>query len=217
MFLAMTMLILAVFYMIQDAMFLGVVQVVVYTGAVMMLFLFVLMLIGVDSAESLKETLRGQRVAAMVIGIGFGVLLSAGIGNAATGGFVGLTTANSQRQRRRAGRADLFALSVGVRADERVADHRGGRRDGARASGAFRAPQDAAGTSARTLPARSAPHPDAQPGRLRASERGRCGRAVARRIVLEVIGVPHIAEPRRGRQRDSVESSPVESVKGGAS
>ena len=95
MFLAMTMIILAVFYMIEDALFLGVVQVVVYTGAVMMLFLFVLMLIGVDSAESLKETLRGQRVAALVVGIGFGVLLLAGIGNVATGGFVGLTTANA--------------------------------------------------------------------------------------------------------------------------
>jgi len=95
MFLAMTMIILAVFYMIEDAMFLGVVQVVVYTGAVMMLFLFVLMLIGVDSAESLKETLRGQRVAALLTGIGFGVLLLAGIGNVATGGFVGLTAANA--------------------------------------------------------------------------------------------------------------------------
>lgn len=99
MFLAMTMIILAVFYMIQDALFLGVVQVVVYTGAVMMLFLFVLMLIGVDSAESLKETLRGQRVAAVVTGLGFGVLLLAGIGNVATGGytsgFAGLTTANA--------------------------------------------------------------------------------------------------------------------------
>lgn len=95
MFLAMTMIILAVFYIIQDALFLGVVQVVVYTGAVMMLFLFVLMLIGVDSAESLKETLRGQRVAAVITGIGFGILLVAAIGNIATGGFVGLTTANS--------------------------------------------------------------------------------------------------------------------------
>ncbi|MCV7379274.1 NADH-quinone oxidoreductase subunit J [Mycobacterium alsense] len=98
MFLAMTMIILAVFYMIQDALFLGVVQVVVYTGAVMMLFLFVLMLIGVDSAESLKETLRGQRVAAVLTGIGFGVLLLAAIGNVATGGhpgFVGLTAANA--------------------------------------------------------------------------------------------------------------------------
>ena len=95
MFLAMTMIILAVFYMVQDALFLGVVQVVVYTGAVMMLFLFVLMLIGVDSAESLKETLRGQRVAALVTGVGFGVLLIAAIGNVATGGFQGMTTANA--------------------------------------------------------------------------------------------------------------------------
>ena len=95
MFLAMTMIILAVFYMVQDALFLGVVQVVVYTGAVMMLFLFVLMLIGVDSAESLKETLHGQRVAAVVTGLGFGILLVAAIGHVATGGFVGLTTANA--------------------------------------------------------------------------------------------------------------------------
>ncbi len=49
----------------------------------MMLFLFVLMLIGVDSSDSLKETLRGgQRVSATIIGLGFGVLLIAGIGNA---------------------------------------------------------------------------------------------------------------------------------------
>ncbi|MEE6176183.1 NADH-quinone oxidoreductase subunit J [Mycobacterium sp. 050134] len=95
MFLAMTMIILAVFYMVQDALFLGVVQVVVYTGAVMMLFLFVLMLIGVDSAESLKETLHGQRVAAVVAGVGFGILLLAALGNVATGGFVGLTAANA--------------------------------------------------------------------------------------------------------------------------
>ena len=95
MFLAMTMIILAVFYMVQDALFLGVVQIVVYTGAVMMLFLFVLMLIGVDSAESLKETLRGQRVAAVVAGVGFGILLIASLGNAASGGFAGLTAANA--------------------------------------------------------------------------------------------------------------------------
>jgi NADH-quinone oxidoreductase subunit J len=92
--LALTMIVLAVFYMIEDAVFLGVVQIVVYTGAVMMLFLFVLMLIGVDSAESLVETLRGQRVAAVVAGVGFGIVLIAGIGNV-THGFVGLTQANA--------------------------------------------------------------------------------------------------------------------------
>jgi NADH-quinone oxidoreductase subunit J len=85
--LAMTMIILAVFYMIEDALFLGVVQIVVYTGAVMMLFLFVLMLIGVDSAESLVETLRGQRVAAVLAGLAFGIVLIAGIGNVATDRF----------------------------------------------------------------------------------------------------------------------------------
>lgn len=81
MFLASTMISLAVLYIAQDALFLGVVQVVVYTGAVMMLFLFVLMLIGVDSADSLVETIRGQRIAAMVAGIGFGIAVIAGIGS----------------------------------------------------------------------------------------------------------------------------------------
>jgi NADH-quinone oxidoreductase subunit J len=94
-FLAMTMIILAVFYIAQDALFLGVVQVVVYTGAVMMLFLFVLMLIGVDSAESLRETLQGQRVATISAGLGFGVVLIAGIGNVAATGFTGLAGANA--------------------------------------------------------------------------------------------------------------------------
>jgi NADH-quinone oxidoreductase subunit J len=68
---------------------------VVYTGAVMMLFLFVLMLIGVDSAESLVETLRGQRVAAVAAGLAFGIVLIAGIGNAATQDYAGLTQANA--------------------------------------------------------------------------------------------------------------------------
>ena len=93
--LATTMISLAMIYVAQDALFLGVVQVVVYTGAVMMLFLFVLMIIGVDSSESLVETLRGQRVAAITAGLGFGILLIAGIGSAATTGFVGLDQANS--------------------------------------------------------------------------------------------------------------------------
>jgi NADH-quinone oxidoreductase subunit J len=95
MFLATTMIVLAVFYIAQDALFLGVVQVVVYTGAVMMLFLFVLMLIGVDSSESLVETIRGQRIAAIVVGVGFGVLVIAGIGSVSINGFTGLSGANA--------------------------------------------------------------------------------------------------------------------------
>ena len=93
--LASTMIALAVLYVSQDALFLGVVQVVVYTGAVMMLFLFVLMLVGVDSSESLVETIRGQRIAAITAGLGFGILLIAGIGSAATTGFIGLERANA--------------------------------------------------------------------------------------------------------------------------
>lgn len=77
--LATTMITLSVFYIAQEALFLGVVQIVVYTGAVMMLFLFVLMLVGVDSSESLSETLRGHRIAVLVVGLGFGLLLMAAI------------------------------------------------------------------------------------------------------------------------------------------
>jgi NADH-quinone oxidoreductase subunit J len=95
MFLASTMISLAVLYIAQDALFLGIVQVVVYTGAVMMLFLFVVMLIGVDLSESLVETIRGQRIAAIVTGFGFGILLIAGIGNVSVAGFSGLAQANA--------------------------------------------------------------------------------------------------------------------------
>lgn len=92
--LATTMISLAIIYVAQEALFLGVVQIVVYTGAVMMLFLFVLMLIGVDSPESLVETIRGQRVAGILAGLGFGVLLIATIGTVRTTGFTGLADAN---------------------------------------------------------------------------------------------------------------------------
>ncbi|MCV7057445.1 NADH-quinone oxidoreductase subunit J [Mycolicibacterium gilvum] len=92
--LAATMIALAVLYIAQGAPFLGVVQIVVYTGAVMMLFLFVLMMIGVDSSESLVETLRGQRIAALAVGLGFGILLIAGIGSVSATGIVGLDKAN---------------------------------------------------------------------------------------------------------------------------
>jgi NADH-quinone oxidoreductase subunit J len=94
--LAVDMLSLAVLYAAQDAPFLAFVQIFVYTGAVMMLFLFVLMLVGVDASDSLVETLRGQRVAALVLGLGFAILLIAGIGNALVDvPAKGLTAANA--------------------------------------------------------------------------------------------------------------------------
>ncbi|MEU2734001.1 NADH-quinone oxidoreductase subunit J [Streptomyces sp. NPDC007095] len=93
--LAGTMIVLAVFYLANGAYFLGVVQIVVYTGAIMMLFLFVVMLVGVTAADSLKETIKGQRWLALVCGLGFGVLLIAGIGNASLKDFNGLSKANA--------------------------------------------------------------------------------------------------------------------------
>ncbi|QXJ23569.1 NADH-quinone oxidoreductase subunit J [Actinomadura graeca] len=93
--LATVMLSLAALYAIQDAPFLAFVQVIVYTGAVLMLFLFVLMLVGVSSTDSLVETIRGQRFWAAIGALGFVVLLAAGLGNAALGDSAGLKTANA--------------------------------------------------------------------------------------------------------------------------
>ncbi|MEZ3177315.1 NADH-quinone oxidoreductase subunit J [Streptomyces pimonensis] len=93
--LAGTMIVLAVFYLANGAYFLGVVQIVVYTGAIMMLFLFVVMLVGVTAADSLKETIRGQRWLALLCGLGFGALLIGGIGNASLSEFNGIGEANA--------------------------------------------------------------------------------------------------------------------------
>ncbi|CAB4536006.1 unannotated protein [freshwater metagenome] len=93
--LAWVMITLAIFYIAQDAVFLGIVQIVVYTGAVMMLFLFILMLVGVDSSDSLTETIRGLRPIAITAAIGFGGLLTSLIGRATVGRQpVGLEIAN---------------------------------------------------------------------------------------------------------------------------
>ncbi|MEW1777958.1 NADH-quinone oxidoreductase subunit J [Streptomyces sp. NPDC086777] len=93
--LAGTMIVLAVFYLANGAYFLGIVQIVVYTGAIMMLFLFVVMLVGVTAADSLKETIKGQRWLALLCGVGFGVLLLAGIANASLKNFAGTGQANA--------------------------------------------------------------------------------------------------------------------------
>jgi NADH-quinone oxidoreductase subunit J len=83
--LAVVMLSLATMYAMQGAPFLAFVQIIVYTGAVLMLFLFVLMLIGISSADSIVETIKGQRLAAGLAAIGLLVVLSLGIGHAAMG------------------------------------------------------------------------------------------------------------------------------------
>jgi NADH-quinone oxidoreductase subunit J len=73
---------LGAFYVIEQGPFLGLVQIIVYTGAIMILFLFVLMLVGRDSSDSIVETLRGQRVAALLFGLGFALLVAIGVAKA---------------------------------------------------------------------------------------------------------------------------------------
>ena len=94
--LAWVMITLAIFYIALEAPFLGIVQIVVYTGAVMMLFLFILMLVGVDASDSLTETIRGLRPIAITAAIGFGGLMVSLIGRASLGREpVGLEEANA--------------------------------------------------------------------------------------------------------------------------
>ncbi|MFG3297716.1 NADH-quinone oxidoreductase subunit J [Micromonospora chersina] len=95
--LVLTMLCLGVFYVLQAGPFIGMVQIIVYTGAIMMLFLFVLMLVGRDASDSLIETLRGQRVAAVVLGLGFAGLVGSGLYRALEGvQAAGLDKANAE-------------------------------------------------------------------------------------------------------------------------
>jgi NADH-quinone oxidoreductase subunit J len=61
---------LAVFFLILGSPFLFVAQIIVYAGAIMVLFLFVIMLLGVDREESLVERIRGQRQVALLLGAG---------------------------------------------------------------------------------------------------------------------------------------------------
>jgi NADH-quinone oxidoreductase subunit J len=93
---AAVMISLGIIYFAQQAPFLGSVQIFVYTGAVMMLFLFVLMLVGVDSADSLVETIKGQRGAATLLGLGSAALLIGMLTHVAFPAPTGLTEVNAQ-------------------------------------------------------------------------------------------------------------------------
>jgi NADH-quinone oxidoreductase subunit J len=66
---------LALAFLLQGAFFIAAVQIIVYAGAIMVLFLFVIMLLGVDRREALIEPLPAQRPLA----IGLGALLAAEI------------------------------------------------------------------------------------------------------------------------------------------
>ena len=95
MLLAIVMMSLAVLYAALDAPFLFAVQIIVYTGAILMLFLFVLMLVGVDASDSVVETIKGQRVMAIIGGLLLGTIFVVGLSQISLGAVVGLDTANA--------------------------------------------------------------------------------------------------------------------------
>jgi NADH-quinone oxidoreductase subunit J len=90
--LAVVMIGLAMLYASLDAPFLFAVQIVVYTGAILMLFLFVLMLVGVDASDSVVETIQGHRVASLLSGLLLGVVLVVAIGQLSLGTMKGLAS-----------------------------------------------------------------------------------------------------------------------------
>lgn len=92
--LAVVMMSLAVLYAVLEAPFLFAVQIIVYTGAILMLFLFVLMLVGVDASDSLVETIKGQRALAWVTGLVFGAVVVVGLSQVTFASTVGLDKAN---------------------------------------------------------------------------------------------------------------------------
>ena len=143
--LAVVMICLAVLYAVLEAPFLFAVQIIVYTGAILMLFLFVLMLVGVDASDSVVETIKGQRLLAAVAGLLLGVRArhrrSARSPSAPPSG---LEEANDGRQHPGARQHPVLPLRLRLRGHQRAADHRGRRRDGAgppRAAHAARRPR----------------------------------------------------------------------------
>ncbi|MDC4233552.1 NADH-quinone oxidoreductase subunit J [Actinomyces sp. B33] len=86
------MLGLAVLYLAQDAPFLGVVQIVVYTGAIMILFLFVIMMIGLGATDDYARQGREKIVAACLAGLGLAVALATAVGRAVVGDEAGYAT-----------------------------------------------------------------------------------------------------------------------------
>lgn len=94
-FLAAVMINFAIMYAMLEAPFLFAAQIIVYTGAIIMLFVFVLMLVGVDASDSLVETIRGHRGMAVVVGLVFALLVLVNAGRLSLGDPAGLPDATT--------------------------------------------------------------------------------------------------------------------------
>ena len=92
--LGLVMIALAVIYASLGAPFLFAVQIIVYTGAVLMLFLFVMMLVGVGSSDSLVETMKGHRLAVDLAGAGILALLTLAVVQSAIAAPIGVEQIN---------------------------------------------------------------------------------------------------------------------------
>ena len=200
--LAVVMISLAVLYLVLEAPFLFVVQIIVYTGAILMLFLFVMMLIGVDASDSVVETIKGQRLMATVAGLVLGLILVIGLAQTTIGGAVGLADANAEGNIQ--GLANIIfskwvfafevtsALLITAALGAMVLAHRERitPREG-QAALAARRMRDYAET-------RRPPRAVAATGRLRAQQLHRHRRAAARRHGRRGL---RVAGPRRARHR----------------
>ena len=135
------MVALGCLYASLDAPFLFVAQIIVYTGAVMMLFIFTMMIVGVDSVDSLVETIRGQRVASMIAVGALAVLLIVALSQGFVTATQGLEGANTAHGGNVQGVAQyVFGRSSSPRVDRGAA---AGRRTGSDHPGPRRAPEEA--------------------------------------------------------------------------
>ena len=160
---------------------------------ILMLFLFVLMLVGVDASDSVVETIRGQRLIAAVLGLLFGMVLVLGVAQTAAAASVGLTEANAEGNVPAPRPAAVQPLRPRLRGDQRPADHRGARRDGARPPRAVDAAAHPArpgrAADARLRRQRQATRSAAHARCLRPTQRGRHTGAAARRHADVAVGV----------------------------
>lgn len=115
-FMVMALFGIAVLFLAQDAQFLAAVQVIVYAGAIVVLFLFVIMLLGVDTAEDLDvEPIAGQRPLALLIGVATLALSVIFVAVITDGGATGVPSAVQER-------VDSVTLSPDVSATELLPD-----------------------------------------------------------------------------------------------
>ncbi len=109
--LAIVMICLAIQYASLQAPFLFVVQIIVYTGAILMLFLFVVMLIGRDARDVVTDTLRGHRVVSVFTALVLASMLIVAVGSAVSSSQLGITAAAGLDKANASGGSNVIALA----------------------------------------------------------------------------------------------------------